>query len=109
MTTARRITIARIAIVLCLFAALKARCATDINTNINSIPALRTAIEDVLKENKTPGAAVAIVSRDGEEWIAGIGKADVATDRPVTPETLFRLGSISKSFVAVAALQLQEE
>jgi CubicO group peptidase (beta-lactamase class C family) len=43
------------------------------------------------------------------DWLACIGKADVATNKPVTPETLFRIGSVSKSFAALAALKLQEE
>jgi CubicO group peptidase (beta-lactamase class C family) len=74
-----------------------------------SIPELQAAVEKVLKETKTPGTGIAIVSRDQAEWVAGIGKADVAANLPVTADTLFRLGSISKTFVAVAALQLQEE
>src|SRR4051794_40830174 len=74
-----------------------------------SIPELQAALEKVLKETKTPGAGIAIVSRDQAEWVAGIGKADVAANLPVTADTLFRLGSLSKTFVAVAALQLQEE
>src|SRR5215831_9639219 len=73
-----------------------------------SIPELQAAVEKVLKETKTPGAGIAIVSRDQAEWVAGVGKADVAANLPVTADTLFRLGSISKTFVAVAALQLQE-
>ena len=75
----------------------------------NSIPELQAAVEKVLKETRTPGAGIAIVSRDQPEWVAGIGKADVAANLPATADTLFRLGSISKTFVAVAALQLQEE
>jgi CubicO group peptidase (beta-lactamase class C family) len=74
-----------------------------------SIPQLQAAIEKVLKETRTPGAAIAIVSSNQTEWVAGIGKADVATGQLVTTNTLFRLGSISKTFVAIAALQLQEE
>src|SRR5258708_600956 len=74
-----------------------------------SIPQLQAAIEKVLKETRTPGAAIAIVSSNQAEWVAGIGKADVATGQPVTTNNLFRLGSISKTFVAIAALQLQEE
>jgi len=70
---------------------------------------LRNAIEAVLHETRTPGAAVVIVSRDKVEWMVGLGKADVVANKPVTPETLFRIGSISKSFAALAALKLQEE
>jgi len=74
-----------------------------------TIPALQREIATVLKETKTPGAAIAIVSRDQAEWVAGLGRADVARNVPVTAETLFRIGSVSKSFAALAALKLQEE
>lgn len=74
-----------------------------------TIPELRAAIEAVLKETRTPGAGIAIVSHDQVEWAAGVGLADVAANRPVTVDTLFRIGSVSKAFAAFAALQLQEE
>ena len=77
--------------------------------NQKSFSELQSAIETVLKETKTPGAAVVIVSREKVDWIAGIGKADVAANKPVTDETLFRIGSVSKAFAALAALKLQEE
>src|SRR5690349_20849845 len=73
-----------------------------------SIPELKSAIEAILKETRTPGAAAAIVSSNRVEWMAGIGTADVAAGQPVTTNTLFRLGSLSKAFVAIAALQLRE-
>lgn len=77
----------------------------------DSIPALQREIESILsqKAGRTPGAAVAVVHREGPEWIAGFGLADVSTQRPVTPETLFRIGSVSKAFVALSLLKLQEE
>ena len=81
----------------------------DTNSGPKSIPELQTAIETILKETRTPGAAIAIVSRDKAEWVAGLGKADVAANKPVTADTLFRIGSVSKGFAALAALQLQEE
>lgn len=74
-----------------------------------TIPELQAAIERVLKETKTPGAGIAIVSRDKAEWVAGLGKADVAANVPATADTLFRIGSVSKGFVALSALQLHEE
>ena len=82
--------------------------AAETNSEPHSIPALQSAIESVLKETTTPGAAIAIVTSNKLDWLAGLGKADVAANQPVTPDTLFRLGSVSKGFVALAALQLQE-
>ena len=72
-------------------------------------PELEQAIRKVLAENKTPGAGVAIVSRDRVLWTAGIGKADVAAGTDATPDTLFRIGSVSKSFVSLSVLRLQEQ
>jgi CubicO group peptidase (beta-lactamase class C family) len=74
-----------------------------------SIAELQTAVEMVLKDTGTPGAGIAIVSRDKVEWVAGLGKADVTANKPATADTLFRIGSVSKGFAALAALQLQEE
>lgn len=56
-----------------------------------------------------PGAAV-IVMDDGKiVYSAGRGLADVAGNRPITPDTVFRLGSITKQFTAAAVLKLVEE
>jgi CubicO group peptidase (beta-lactamase class C family) len=73
-----------------------------------SIPELQAAIEAVLRDTKTPGAGIAVVSRDKVEWVAGLGKADVALNTPATAETLFRIGSTSKAFAALSALKLHE-
>src|SRR4051812_5845860 len=100
----------RIATALLLFVlVLHNTFAADIQGAPKSIPELQAAIEAALKETRTPGAAIAIVSHDKVEWLAGIGKADLASDKPVTADTLFRIGSISKAFAALAALQLLEE
>jgi len=83
--------------------------AAETGSTPKYIPELRAAIEEVLQETKTPGAAIAIVSTNEIEWTAGIGKADVAANKPATDETLFRIGSISKGFAALAALRLNEQ
>ena len=69
-----------------------------------TIADLQNAIKAVLHETRTPGAGIVIASRDKVEWVAGIGMADVTANKPITPETLFRIASISKSFAALAAL-----
>jgi CubicO group peptidase (beta-lactamase class C family) len=70
---------------------------------------LEHRIRDVLAETRTPGMGACLVTRNEVLWSAGIGKADVARGRDATPDTLFRIGSISKTFVSLAVLQLQEE
>lgn len=69
---------------------------------------LRQAIQGVLDQTNTPGAGIALVTRDSAIWVGGVGTADVAAGRPVTAETVFRIGSISKSFVSLSVLWLQE-
>lgn len=56
-----------------------------------------------------PGGA-AIITRGGDTiYAAGRGLADVEARRPITPDTIFRLGSITKQFTAAVILQLVQE
>lgn len=70
---------------------------------------LAVEVGDILRKTNTPGAAIAIVRRGVPIWVKGIGVAEVTSNRPVTPETLFRVGSVSKMFAALAVLKLEEE
>ncbi|HEY3988242.1 MAG TPA: serine hydrolase [Acidobacteriaceae bacterium] len=74
-----------------------------------SIPELREQLEKILHDTHTPGVSVAIVHRDGPEWVAGLGKANVAANQPATPDTLFRIGSTSKAFVSLSILKLVDQ
>lgn len=57
-----------------------------------------------------PGAVAALVRRDGRVTLRGYGMADLAANRNVAPETtVFRIGSITKTFTAIAILQLVDE
>jgi len=56
----------------------------------------------------TPGAAV-IVVRHGQVLLEkGYGLADVATQAPITPRTVFDIASVSKPFTAMSILMLVE-
>lgn len=70
---------------------------------------LQKAMADVVENNHVPGAGIALVSHGQVLWCGGIGKADLAANRDVTCNTEFRVGSISKTFVALALLKLEEE
>src|ERR1035441_7262302 len=74
-----------------------------------SIDELRQQLEKILKDTHTPGVSVAIVHRDAPEWVAGLGTADVASSRPNTPDTLFRIGSTSKAFASLSILMLADQ
>jgi CubicO group peptidase (beta-lactamase class C family) len=74
-----------------------------------TLPELQKAMKDVVDKAHLPGAGVALVSNGELLWCGGIGKADVASGRDITCDTEFRVGSVSKTFVALALLKLQEE
>jgi CubicO group peptidase (beta-lactamase class C family) len=74
-----------------------------------TIDELKSAVHRVLAEHHIPGVGIALVAKDKVIWTGGVGKADLANDRDVTADTMFRIGSITKGFVALSILKLQEE
>lgn len=81
-------------------------------TRANDVTEARAATIDSLMaqafEPTAPGAAVVIV-KDGETILrSGYGLADLELGIPVRPEMVFRAGSITKTFTALATLALAE-
>lgn len=70
---------------------------------------LETVVREELKESGTPGAAVAIVNGDRVVYEKGFGIANVETGVPVTPDMLFRAGSVTKMLTASVLVGLAEE
>ncbi|MBD0256193.1 MAG: serine hydrolase, partial [Cytophagales bacterium] len=63
-------------------------------------------VRDFMDEYQVDGAQLA-VSRNGKLVLSeGLGLADVEKNRPVTPNTQFKVGSISKALTSAALLQL---
>jgi CubicO group peptidase (beta-lactamase class C family) len=56
-----------------------------------------------------PGAMVVVTRRGRVIYSAGRGLADIAGRRPIGPDTVFRLGSLTKQFTAAMVLQLVQE
>jgi CubicO group peptidase (beta-lactamase class C family) len=74
-----------------------------------TVEELQKAMKEVLDREHVPGAGVALIANGEVLWCGGIGKADMAANRDATCDTEFRVGSVSKTFVALALLKLQEE
>ncbi|EFM08501.1 cyclic peptide transporter [Paenibacillus curdlanolyticus YK9] len=70
-------------------------------------------IEDYIRSEKekmgVPGLAVVIVEGNKTVLSKGYGWADREEKRPVTPQTLFEIGSTSKAYTALAVLRLEKE
>jgi len=70
--------------------------------------AIDTTTPQLLRQFSVPGAAVALIRKGEVVWMRGYGFADVATARRVTPDTLFNVGSISKTATAWGVMRLVE-
>ena len=62
-----------------------------------------------MRETGAPGLTLALANRDGLIRASTYGYADTKAGLKVVPETMFEIGSISKSFVALTLLQLRDE
>jgi len=76
-------------------------------------PALASDLQETLDEERAaqgfPGVSAAVVLPDGNLWTGTSGYADIDTERPVTPHTIFAIASMSKAFVSVLGTQLVAE
>ncbi|MFB6245769.1 MAG: serine hydrolase [Candidatus Nanohaloarchaea archaeon] len=65
-------------------------------------------IQNLREKDDIPGISVSVV--DGEEvrYAKGFGMRDIANEEPATPQTLYGIGSCTKSFTALAVLKLVE-
>jgi CubicO group peptidase (beta-lactamase class C family) len=84
----------------------KLTCAAD---QVRPLAALDSAaIDSYLREQvaarRLPGLAVAVVEGERVVWLRGYGSA--GEGRPVTAQTQFYIGSCTKSFTALATMQL---
>ncbi len=60
-------------------------------------------------DTKSPGAAIAVVRDNEVVLVKGYGLADVERRTSITAQTVFRIGSVTKCFTAIAILQLHEK
>lgn len=65
-------------------------------------------VSDWLSDADVPGAGLALVDPDGIQYATGYGTRDLEDGAPSTPDTLFGIGSCSKSVTAMAVQQLAE-
>ena len=63
----------------------------------------------LIKKNKVMGASIAIVDKGQIVYATGYGFSDILEDKEADENTIYRVGSISKSFTALSLMQLQQE
>ncbi|KEQ28431.1 hypothetical protein N180_02015 [Pedobacter antarcticus 4BY] len=84
-------------------------CCAQVPKAINSIKDLTDSIAILVRKNNIPGLMLGITTKDSVLYSGGFGYADIKIKRPVTNRTRFRLGSITKSFMAIAIQKLVEQ
>ena len=70
---------------------------------------LQVTLDEQLTLRRIPGAAAVVTFPDGSSWSGVSGHASLNPAEPVTSDTGFVVGSITKTFVAALVLQLAEE
>lgn len=85
---------------------LPLKCFAQDNDEIN-FSTIDKYIENQMKSSHILGASIGIVKGDKLIYEKGYGNADVG--KSVTPKTLFEIGSVTKSFTALAIMQLKEK
>jgi serine beta-lactamase-like protein LACTB, mitochondrial len=90
----------------CTFAAKAQDSAAKLSAEKQS--EIQAAVSKFMASTHVPGVSVAVVEKGAYEWAQGFGFADLENSVPASEYTLYRLGSISKSLTATAALELWE-
>ncbi len=81
--------------------------AGNVAANDNTYGAVDSFVEDQMARHSIPGMALAITYGDDVAYLQGYG--DAGDGQAVTPQTRFYIGSISKSFTALAVMQTAEQ
>ena len=76
---------------------------------VGASPKLDVDVEAVMRAYGIPGMSVAVIDNYEIVWTKGYGVTRKGGTAPVTPQTLFLAGSISKPVTAVAALAFAEQ
>lgn len=87
------------------------KAATDINLGTDSrltaiLPSFEKYAADVMKEAQTPGMVIGVVKDGKLIYAKGFGVKKIGTNDAPDPDTLFQIGSISKTFTSALTAQL---
>ena len=74
--------------------------------NIPGAAVIRSAIDSIAREHSIPSVAFAVVYRDSIIVSDAVGLSDMANEIPATPGTVYRIGSVTKTFIALGILNL---
>jgi CubicO group peptidase (beta-lactamase class C family) len=94
------------ALALCLMASPGRGANDDVNARLTDAAA---AIDQALEHSSMPGLVIGITDRHTLRKVIVHGYADLKTRKPLTGDSRFAIGSISKAFTAIALMQISQE
>src|SRR6201988_2142459 len=100
----------RLAVVLGLSATLTADAGERTLAGSDpTLPGVGAAMQAMIAKNEIAGAVTTVVTKDKVLHFETTGGADVAAKRPMAPDALFWIASMTKPVTGVAILMLQDE
>lgn len=81
---------------------------TTPNTLEQLAPDIDALFAKTQADGHIPGMVYGVVQNGKLAYVKGIGVQDLETKRPVTPDTLFRIASMTKAFTALSILSLRD-
>ncbi|MEJ2187622.1 MAG: serine hydrolase [Gemmatimonadota bacterium] len=90
-------------------ASFTAHAAAQQLTLDQALDSTRATLVSFMDAHRVPGMTAAVAVKGALVWTEGLGYADLEHMVPASPQTRWRIASISKTFTAVAAMQLLEQ
>jgi CubicO group peptidase (beta-lactamase class C family) len=75
----------------------------------STLPGVGAAMQGLVGKQEIAGAVTVVVGKDRVLHLEATGAADLATKRPMAPDTLFWIASMTKPVTGVAILMLQDD
>jgi len=90
-------------------ARVSARQESPGRDNPPALSAINERLRHFVEGHEIAGATTLVATRDGIGHLGAIGKADIAHDKPMRPDTIFWIASMTKPVTATAVPMLQDE
>ena len=96
-------------LVLTVGVAVAALTAPAVAQNSSGGAAIDTSLKSAVERKDVPGVVALVTDRKGVIYQGVFGVADVSTGRPLKPDSLFRIASMTKPITSLALMQLVEQ
>jgi len=96
-------------VLLCILASAALNLAPSASGAEPTLPNVVAVMQEMVAKNEIAGAVTVVVTKEKVLHLESTGFADVAAKRPMAPDTLFWIASMTKPITGIAVLMLQDE